>query len=96
MDLRHFRGFLFHQCLGRSADALFELCDAVLRQGEGLGSLVLGPVLERCDEEGIPAYTETSARRNSGFYRRHGFGVVGELKVPDGGPLVWLMRRNPR
>ena len=66
------------------------------RQGEGLGSLVLGPVLERCDEEGIPAYTETSARRNIGFYHRHGFGVVGELKVPDGGPLVWLMRRDPR
>ena len=59
-------------------------------------AIVLGPVLERCDEEGIPAYTETSARRNIGFYHRHGFGVVGELKVPDGGPLVWLMRRDPR
>jgi GNAT superfamily N-acetyltransferase len=67
-----------------------------VRQGEGLGSLVLGPMLERCGEGGIPAYTETSARRNIGFYHRHGFGVVGELKVPDGGPLVWLMRRDPR
>ncbi len=66
------------------------------RQGEGLGSLVLGPVLERCDEEGTPAYTETSARRNVGFYRRHGFEVVEEIEVPGGGPRVWLMRRDPR
>ena len=31
--MRHFRGFLFHRCLNRRADALFELCDAVLTAG---------------------------------------------------------------
>jgi ribosomal protein S18 acetylase RimI-like enzyme len=66
------------------------------RQGEGLGSLVLGPVLGRCDAEGLPAYTETSAHRNVAFYRRHGFGVTKELDVPGGGPHVWLMWRDPR
>ncbi len=66
------------------------------RQGEGLGSQVLRPVLERCDAGGHPAYTETSARRNVGFYRRHGFEVAGELDVPGGGPHVWLLWREPR
>lgn len=65
------------------------------RQGQGLGSVVLAPVLERCDAEGVPAYTETSAPRNVGFYRRHGFEITSELDVP-GGPHVWLMWREPR
>lgn len=64
-------------------------------QGWGLGSAVIAPVLERCDAEGVPAYTETSAPRNVGFYRRHGFEVMKELDVP-GGPHVWLMWREPR
>lgn len=66
------------------------------RQGRGLGSIVLAPVLECCDAEGMPAYTETSAPRNVGFYRRHGFEVISELDVPGGGPHVWLMWREPR
>ena len=65
------------------------------RQGRGLGSVVLAPVLERCDAERVPAYTETSAPRNVGFYHRHGFEVYAELDVPDG-PHVWLMWREPR
>ncbi len=33
-------------------------------QGRGLGSSLLGPVLDRCDSEGIPAYTETQKHEN--------------------------------
>src|SRR3954454_12904620 len=51
------------------------------QQGKGIGSTLLAPVLQRCDEEGIPAYLESSKERNIPFYNRHGFEVTGEVKV---------------
>lgn len=63
-------------------------------QGRGVGSAMLEPVLSRCDEQGIPAYLESSKADNIPFYRRHGFEVTKELRVPDG-PLLWLMWRDP-
>jgi ribosomal protein S18 acetylase RimI-like enzyme len=64
-------------------------------QGQGLGSAVLGPVLEQCDADGIGAYVESSKERNIDFYARHGFRVTGEPRLPRG-PIVWTMWRDPR
>ena len=66
------------------------------RQGEGLGSAVLRPVLERCDDDGVGAYLESSKERNIDFYARHGFRVTGEASMPRGGPTIWTMWRDPR
>lgn len=66
------------------------------RQGRGLGSSVLEPVLTRCDAEGVPAYLESSKEANVAFYRRHGFEVTEELSVTARGPRLWLMWRQPR
>lgn len=65
------------------------------RQSQGLGATVLRPVLERCDEEGIPAYLESSNRRNVSLYLRHGFVETGEIALPDG-PSLTPMWREPR
>jgi ribosomal protein S18 acetylase RimI-like enzyme len=64
-------------------------------QGRGFGSALLQPVLSRCDADGVPAYLESSKRRNVVLYERHGFRVVEELRLPKGGPQVWRMWREP-
>jgi GNAT superfamily N-acetyltransferase len=65
------------------------------RQGTGVGSALMAPVLERCDAEGIGAYLESSKEANIPFYRRHGFEVVGEVEFPSG-PKLWPMWRDPQ
>jgi ribosomal protein S18 acetylase RimI-like enzyme len=64
-------------------------------QGQGLGSALLTPMLERCDREGVSAYLESSKKSNIAFYGRHGFRVTGEIRFPRG-PKLWLMWRDPR
>jgi GNAT superfamily N-acetyltransferase len=63
-------------------------------RGHGLGSAVLGPVLERCDGDGVGVYLESSKERNIDFYARHGFRVTAELRLPRG-PRMWPMWREP-
>lgn len=74
---------------------LARLGTAPSEQGQGLGSAVLQPVLERCDSERVGAYLETALHRNLSFYARHGFRVSGELSLPRG-PTIWAMWREPR
>ena len=65
-------------------------------QGKGIGGALMRPVLAHCDTAGLPCYLESSKERNVPFYRRHGFKVVHEVKLPDNGPSIWTMWREPR
>jgi ribosomal protein S18 acetylase RimI-like enzyme len=64
-------------------------------QGQGLGSAMMGPILEECDRDGVGAYLESSKEQNLDFYARHGFRVTSEKKLPRG-PSLWPMWRDPR
>ena len=65
-------------------------------QGRGLGSALMAPVLERCDAERMPAYLNAGSPRSRELYRRHGFEVTEEFALPEGGPPLWRMWREPR
>ncbi len=64
-------------------------------QGKGLGAELMRYAVARCDQEGGPAYLESSNPRNIPLYLRHGFEVIGEIRV-GAGPLVTPMLRRPR
>ncbi|MBN1427019.1 MAG: GNAT family N-acetyltransferase [Anaerolineae bacterium] len=65
-------------------------------RGQGMGSALIKPMLDRSDQEGVGCYLETSLERNLNFYQRHGFAVTQQLSIgPDELP-VWLMWRDPR
>ena len=66
------------------------------KQGNGYGGGLLDRMLERCDDEGRPAYLEASSMRNRALYHRHGFVDTGEIQLPRGGPTMWPMWRTPR
>jgi GNAT superfamily N-acetyltransferase len=65
------------------------------RQGRGLGSSVMAPVLQTCDRDRVPAYLEASSERNKHLYLRHGVEVTDEIQLP-GGPSLWPMWRSPK
>ena len=65
-------------------------------QGTGVGSELMHSRLVRCDADRTSAYLESSNERNVPFYERHGFRVIGELSIPGGGPMLWLMWRDPQ
>jgi GNAT superfamily N-acetyltransferase len=65
-------------------------------RGKGFGYALMRSRLDRCDAEHVPAYLENSNPKNEAFYMRFGFEVTGEIQLPDGGPKLWPMWRNPR
>lgn len=66
------------------------------RRGQGIGSRLLAPMLDRLDTEGLPAYLESSKEANLAFYHRLGFEADEPLTLAPGCPPVWPMWRDPR
>ncbi len=64
--------------------------------GHGHGGTLMAPVLERCDQQGLPAYLESSNARNVSFYERHGFRVHWEDRPAADGPVLRGLWRDPR
>lgn len=71
------------------------LATAPDRQGQGLGTAVLAPILAAADRAGLAAWLETGSEANLRFYGRLGFLSQREVDLPGGGPRCWLLRREP-
>jgi ribosomal protein S18 acetylase RimI-like enzyme len=106
------RGFGLRLSVGRKFGALLELMKrhhpeephwylAVLGsdtsvRGKGFGHALMRSRLDRVDAEHAPAYLESSKYENIAYYQRFGFEVTGEIVLPQGGPTLWPMWRQPR
>jgi GNAT superfamily N-acetyltransferase len=65
------------------------------RQGQGVGSALIAPVLRRADASRLPCYLETDKPEDVVFYEKHGFQVRDKASVKDSPPF-WTMERPPR
>lgn len=65
-------------------------------QGQGLGRMLLAPMLTRADTEGLPCYLETVEPKNVPFYERQGFVIKTEGIEPHSGIRFWTFRRDPQ
>ncbi|MFF1354163.1 GNAT family N-acetyltransferase [Streptomyces sp. NPDC058297] len=80
----------------RAHEYLWMIAVDPARQGQGLGTALMAPVLDRCDREGVAAYLEASSARSRVLYERLGFACTGNgVALPDG-PTMWPMWRNPQ
>ena len=61
-------------------------------QGKGLGSALMRHALERCDEDHLPAYLESSNPANIPLYERHGFVVLDKLQSGSSPTIVPMLR----
>jgi len=66
-----------------------------LHQGKGYGSSLIRQKLEDIDQQGIPAYLETSVERNVKFYEKHGFHVLKEGNILETEVYQYFMLREP-
>jgi GNAT superfamily N-acetyltransferase len=64
------------------------------RQGAGLASSVMAPILEKADRDGFACCLETSTVGNKAFYGRRGFTEATDVLIAAGPPTWWL--RRPR
>lgn len=61
-------------------------------QGRGYGSDLMRHALEACDRDGTPAYLESTNPKNLSLYRRHGFEVLGTIRVGASPPIFPVLR----
>lgn len=80
---------------GRWFHYLGLLATAPEAQGHGLGSALVSAGTARADREGTGCYLETGTEANVAFYAHHGFRVMHEIPLPDGGPLHRGLWRDP-
>jgi GNAT superfamily N-acetyltransferase len=64
-------------------------------RGHAYGLRLMAENLRLIDDAGMPSYLEASNPANVPLYMRYGFEVLGSFTVPDGGPEVFTMWRDP-
>ena len=64
-------------------------------QGSGLGSRLMKHALNRVDEDGLPAYLESSNPRNISLYEKFGFETMGRIQIGSS-PIVTPMIRQAK
>jgi ribosomal protein S18 acetylase RimI-like enzyme len=64
-------------------------------QRTGAGTALLRDMFARLDPQGIATFLETEKEANVPYYLKHGYEIVHEGVLPDGGPGFWCFLRTP-
>jgi GNAT superfamily N-acetyltransferase len=62
-------------------------------RGKGLGSKIIKPMLNYLDEHNLECYLETLSPTNVEIYKRYGFELKEEVKVPNADLTLYAMLR---
>ncbi len=73
---------------------LWELAVDPEQQGNGIGSLLMQPALQRADAEHVPCYLETHDEKNVSFYAKRGFEMVRSEEIAGSELRYWSMLRG--
>jgi len=65
-------------------------------QNQGIGSALLEHHHHWLDRNGIPAFLEASMPRNRDLYLRYGYAPSEPFHLPENGPPLWPMWRDPK
>jgi ribosomal protein S18 acetylase RimI-like enzyme len=65
-------------------------------QGQGVAGELLRSRLQRCDQDALPAYLESSKPANVPLYQHFGFQPTGTPPLPPGAPVLTAMWRPPQ
>ena len=79
-------------------DTWYCMCFAVMpeKQGRGVGSCLIKPVLRAMDEHHIPLYHETHKEINTYIYAHLGFDTVDISNIPGTAITQYAMRRKAK
>jgi ribosomal protein S18 acetylase RimI-like enzyme len=75
---------------------LLILAVAPQAQGRGLGKSLLQPVFRLADRDKLPCYLETTQHSNLPIFEKLGFQTRQQAHVPEDGPHLWGMVRDPQ
>jgi GNAT superfamily N-acetyltransferase len=64
-------------------------------QGQGLGSQLLKPILQRANNEALPCYLVTFTEQAVHFYEKNGFKVIRTQPLAANAPSFWTLKRDP-
>ena len=64
-------------------------------QGQGFGGKLLGTLIEKSEQAGIPLYLETATERNVRMYERLGFRSLNKVTLPIIDLPQWELIREP-
>ncbi|MFC2035397.1 GNAT family N-acetyltransferase [Chloroflexota bacterium] len=65
-------------------------------RGRSYASILIRPMLERMDKEGLPCYLETLDEYNVPIYEHLGFSVIEKAIIPKTELTNWAMLRKPK
>ncbi|MGF1478137.1 MAG: GNAT family N-acetyltransferase [Cyanophyceae cyanobacterium] len=64
-------------------------------QNQGIGGLLIQPILEKAERERLCCYLEATTQSSVRFYQKHGFAVVRTVELSGNNLRVWTMKRAP-